>query len=189
VARDRGGPALTAQILDAPTVDDRLETPSMRDLPDTPLWRAEYSPVSWKYYLGEMQPGSPEVPLYAAPARADVKDLAGLPPASVTTYQVDVTRDEVLNYARLLIQAGVPCDLHHYGAAFHLSPARPKPIPKQFNGTRVADIAYPHRCGLRLNGPFEMMVTLARRGVFTASGSSADAATRNIGRPGSCNAA
>jgi acetyl esterase len=39
----------------------------------------------------------------------------------VTAYQFDVTRDEVLNYARLLIQAGVPCDLHHYGAAFHLA--------------------------------------------------------------------
>jgi hypothetical protein len=37
VARGRGGPALTPQILDAPTVDDRLETPSMRDLHDTPL--------------------------------------------------------------------------------------------------------------------------------------------------------
>jgi hypothetical protein len=34
-----------------------------------------------------------------------------------------------------------------------------------------------------------MMVALARRGVFIASGGSADAATRNIGRPGSCNAA
>jgi len=40
-------------------------------------------------------------------------DLAGLPPARVTAYQFDPTRDEVLNYARLLIQAGVPCDLHH----------------------------------------------------------------------------
>ena len=59
VARDRGGPALTAQILDVPTVDNRLQTPSMRDLHDTPLWRAEYSPISWKYYLGEIQPGTP----------------------------------------------------------------------------------------------------------------------------------
>ncbi len=75
-----------------------------------------------------MQPGTSGVPLYAAPARADVKDLAGLPPTWVTAYQFDPTRDEVLNYARLLIQAGVPCDLQHYGAAFHLAhqfPGRP----------------------------------------------------------------
>ena len=69
------------------------------------------------------------MPLYTAPARADVKDLAGLPPAWVTAYQFDVTRDEVLNYARLLIQAGVPCDLHHYSAAFHLA--------HQFPGTAI----------------------------------------------------
>jgi len=32
----------------------------------------------------------------------------------VTACQFDVTRDEVLNYTRLLIQAGMPCDLQHY---------------------------------------------------------------------------
>jgi acetyl esterase len=59
--------------------------------------------------------------VYAAPARATAEDLAGLPPAFVTAYQVDPTRDEALDYARLLIQAGVPTELRHYGAAFHLA--------------------------------------------------------------------
>jgi acetyl esterase len=36
VARDRGGPRLTAQFLDAPTVDDRLQTHSIRTLVDVP---------------------------------------------------------------------------------------------------------------------------------------------------------
>jgi acetyl esterase len=39
----------------------------------------------------------------------------------VTAYQVDVTRDEALNYAPLLIRQVRPCDLQHYGAAFHLA--------------------------------------------------------------------
>jgi acetyl esterase len=137
VARDRGGPALVAQFLDAPTVDDRLETHSMRNLPDTPAWSASNSSYSWKYYLGDVaQPGSPEVPLYAAPARAGLKDLAGLPPAWVAAYQVDPTRDEGLDYAHLLIQAGVPTELHHYSGAFHLAHG----IPGTAIGTRMIDV-------------------------------------------------
>ncbi|WP_052849200.1 alpha/beta hydrolase [Streptomyces avicenniae] len=126
LARDRGGPALAAQILDAPTVDDRLATPSMRDLPDTPTWKASNSRLSWRYYLaGTAAPGDPDVPLYAAPARAGADDLAGLPPAWVTAYQIDPTRDEVLDHALALIRAGVPTEVHHYSGAFHLAHAVP----------------------------------------------------------------
>jgi acetyl esterase len=122
VARDRGGPRLTAQFLDAPTIDDRLNTPSMTTLIDTPVWQSVNSPHSWRYYLqGTAEPGSVDVPIYAAPARATVEDLSGLPPAFVTAYQVDPTRDEGLDYARRLIQAGVPTELHHYPAAFHMA--------------------------------------------------------------------
>lgn len=36
-------------------------------------------------------------------------------------YQLDPTRDEGLDYARMLIQAGVPTEIHHYSAAFHVA--------------------------------------------------------------------
>jgi acetyl esterase len=120
--RDRGGPALVAQFLDAPGVDDRLETHSMRNLFGTPFVDASVLPHVWKYYLGEaVQPGSADVPLYAAPGRAELSDLAGLPPAWVSAYQIDPMRDEVLNYAQLLTQAGVPTELHHYSGVFHVA--------------------------------------------------------------------
>ncbi|PZG17034.1 alpha/beta hydrolase [Nonomuraea aridisoli] len=122
LARDRGGPRLIAQFLDAPTVDDRLGTPSMRDLTDTPGWQAANSPHSWRHYLrGTAEPGGPDVPVHAAPARARVADLAGLPPAWTVAYQIDPTRDEGIDYARLLMRAGVPTELHHYSGAFHVA--------------------------------------------------------------------
>jgi acetyl esterase/lipase len=122
LARDRGGPRLAAQFLDAPTIDDRLRTPSMTTLTDTPTWRSANSPYSWRYYLqGTAEPGGAGVPVYAAPARATVQDLTGLPPAFLTAYQIDPTRDEALNYARLLIEAGVPTEVHHYSRAFHMA--------------------------------------------------------------------
>ncbi len=126
LARDRGAPHLAAQFLDAPTIDDCLGTPSMTTLSDTPLWQSVNSPYSWRYYLqGTAEPGGTHVPIYAAPARATVEDLSGLPPAYVTAYQVDPTRDEGLDYARRLIQAGVPTEIHHYSGAFHCAHAIP----------------------------------------------------------------
>jgi acetyl esterase len=122
VARDRGGPRLIAQFLDAPTVDDRLATHSIRTLVDVPVWQPRNSPYIWGHYLrGTAHPGGADVPLYAAPGRATIDDVADLPPAFVTSYQVDPTRDEGLHYALTLIQAGVPTDLHHYAGALHLA--------------------------------------------------------------------
>ena len=94
----------------------------MTTLFDTPTWQSVNSRHSWRYYLqGTAEPGNADVPIYAAPARATVTDLFGLPPAFVMAYQIDPTRDEGLDYARLLIQAGVPTEIHHYSEAFHLA--------------------------------------------------------------------
>ncbi|MGW6710801.1 alpha/beta hydrolase fold domain-containing protein, partial [Streptomyces sp. NPDC054956] len=54
---------------------------------------------------------------YAAPARA--ADLRGLPPAYVSVYEFDPARDEGIDYAQRLVQAGVGAELHHYPGTFH----------------------------------------------------------------------
>jgi acetyl esterase/lipase len=117
LARDRGGPALRFQLLGIPELDDRLDTPSMRAYTDTPIWHRPNAELSWDYYLGEGVRGTDGVSPYAAPARAE--DLTGLPPAYVTTCEFDPLRDEGLNYAQRLIQAGVPTEVHHYPGTFH----------------------------------------------------------------------
>jgi acetyl esterase/lipase len=114
LARDRGGPELCFQYLGIPELDDRLDTESMREYVDTPLWNRPNAVFSWASYLGA-EPG--DVSPYAAPARAT--DLAGLPPAFVTTCQYDPLRDEGIEYARRLAHAGVPTELRHYPATFH----------------------------------------------------------------------
>jgi acetyl esterase/lipase len=114
LARDRGGPSLCFQFLGIPELDDRLETPSMRQFDDTPLWNRPSAEYSWRWYLGD-QDG--EVSPYAAPARAT--DLAGLPPAYVSTMEFDPLRDEGIIYAMRLLEAGVPVELHQYPGCFH----------------------------------------------------------------------
>lgn len=116
LARDRGGPALCFQYLGIPELDDRLETPSMRDYVDTPLWNRPNAVYSWTAYLGT-EPGGDDVSPYAAPARAT--DLSGLPPAFVSTCQFDPLRDEGIQYAQRLAHAGVHAELRLYPGTFH----------------------------------------------------------------------
>jgi acetyl esterase len=117
LARDRRGPRLRFQYLGIPELDDRLGTPSMTAYVDTPLWNRPKAVYSWASYLGEITPGGPDVPIYAAPARAE--DLTGLPPAYVTACQFDPLRDEGIDYAQRLMHAGVPTELRHYPGTFH----------------------------------------------------------------------
>ncbi len=118
LARDRQGPAICFQYLGMPELDDRLETPSMQQFVDTPIWNRPNAELSWAYYLGDQyQRGGSNIPGYAAPARAD--DLSGLPPAHVTTMEFDPLRDEGVLYALRLMQAGVRTELHSYPGTFH----------------------------------------------------------------------
>jgi acetyl esterase/lipase len=116
LARDRGGPALCFQVLDAPEVDDRLDTPSMHTFTDTPLWSRPDAELSWQHYLAG---AGGDVEVYAAPARAT--DLSGLPPAYITVYENDPLRDEGLTYAAGLLRAGVSVELHLFPGTFHRS--------------------------------------------------------------------
>ena len=111
-ARDLGGPAVAFQSLGMPELDDRLETPSMQQFVATPLWSRPQAIKSWEYYLG----GKP-ADAYAAPARA--VDLSGLPPAHVTVMELDPLRDEGIDYATRMLQAGVSVELHAYPGTFH----------------------------------------------------------------------
>jgi acetyl esterase len=54
---------------------------------------------------------------YAAPGRAT--DLAGLPAAYVLTAELDPLRDEGIDYARRLMEGGVPTELHTVAGACH----------------------------------------------------------------------
>jgi acetyl esterase/lipase len=140
LARDRGGPHLCFQLLNAPVLDDRLETPSMTVFTDTPVWDRQSAFLSWRHYLGE-DPG--EVPYYAAPARAD--DLSGLPPAYIATSQFDPLRDEGILYGLRLLQAGVAAEIHNFPGAYHGSEVVDT---ADISRRRLADIDWALRYGL-----------------------------------------
>lgn len=115
LARDRGEVPIAFQLLDCPMIDDRQITPSSQ-LDGLAIWSRESNTFGWQSYLGPLY-GSGDVPYTAAPARAT--DLSGLPPAYVSVGTADGFRDEDIDYALRLNQAGVPCELHVYPGACH----------------------------------------------------------------------
>ncbi|MGJ7909059.1 alpha/beta hydrolase [Actinopolyspora sp. H202] len=115
-ARDRGESPLCFQVLDAPELDDRLDTHSVRAFERTPLWNHHDAVLSWRHYLSGLHD---EVPAYAAPARA--VEHTGLPSAYVSVYENDPLRDEGLAYASALLRAGISVELHLFPGTFHRS--------------------------------------------------------------------
>ena len=116
-ARDRAEYRLAFQHLIYPMLDDRT---SVRPDPDPHagefIWPHHNNLFGWRALLG-VEPGSEGVSHYAAPARAE--NLAGLPPTFISTGALDLFVDEDIDYARRLIKAGVPTELHVYPGAFH----------------------------------------------------------------------
>ncbi|MFT4562103.1 MAG: acetyl esterase/lipase [Gammaproteobacteria bacterium] len=108
VSRDRPGPKLAKQILIYPMLDDRNLKPDPNIVPFM-VWSYEDNLTGWRALLGEAI-GSPDASEYAAPAR--LADPSGLPPAYIEVGELDIFREEDVEYARRLAGAGVSTELH-----------------------------------------------------------------------------
>ena len=116
MVRDLGGPALFAQMLMCPMLDDRNDTPSARQMAGLGVYDRTSNQTCWTALLGDAR-GTDEVSPYAAPARAE--DLSGLPPAFVDVGSAETFRDEAVAYAGRIWQAGGVAELHVWPGGFH----------------------------------------------------------------------
>lgn len=117
LARDRGEVPLAFQLLIHPMLDDRTGS-SAEPHPHAGefVWTPEANRFGWSALLGR-EPGGADVSPYAAAARAE--RLEGLPPTFISVGALDLFVEEDMEYARRLIRAGVPTELHVYPGAFH----------------------------------------------------------------------
>ncbi|MEU3934256.1 alpha/beta hydrolase [Streptomyces sp. NPDC029044] len=116
LARDRKGPQPIGQVLMCPMLDDRNDTPSTYQMAGLGVWDRTANETGWTALLGSRR-GGPDVPAYAAPARAE--DLTGLPPAFLDVGSAETFRDEVVAYASRIWQAGGVAELHVWPGGFH----------------------------------------------------------------------
>jgi acetyl esterase/lipase len=133
LARDRVGVVPSAQFLLYPMLDDRTGTELELDaLPYAGefVWTRESNRFAWSAVLGDAF-GSADVPIYAAPARAD--DLTGVPPTSIFVGDLDLFAGEDLQIARTLVRSGVPTELNLYPGAYHgfITFAQDAPVSKR----------------------------------------------------------
>jgi acetyl esterase/lipase len=97
-------------------LDDRNDTVSSHQMAGTGVWDRTSNATGWAALLGP-RAGGPDVSPHAAPARA--QDLSGLPPAFLDVGSAETFRDEVVDYASRIWQAGGSAELHVWPGGFH----------------------------------------------------------------------
>ncbi|WP_406813155.1 alpha/beta hydrolase [Mycobacterium sp. M23085] len=111
--RAAGGdlPPVTFQLLHQPVLDDRV-TPSKAQFRTSPAFDGEAADLMWRHYLGPAGASESAVPARRA-------EFTGLPPALITCAEIDPFRDEAIDYALLLLRAGVSAELHVFARTCH----------------------------------------------------------------------
>ena len=119
VARDRGGPAISTQILIYPMLDHRTGSdadPNPNPFTGEFIWTRQHNQFGWSCLRGaHVIP--PEQIHHFSPSLAP--SLHGLPRCYMAAGSLDLFFEENLEYARRLVQAGVPVELHSYAGAIH----------------------------------------------------------------------
>ncbi|AVR96491.1 alpha/beta hydrolase [Pseudoduganella armeniaca] len=108
MARDRGGPALTGQVLIMPMLDPGLSTCSMREVPVCPDKAALVDKVAGTCaagYRGYLPNAADRTHPYASPLQSS--RLKNLPPALILSAEDDPLRDEAEQYGAKLIKCGI----------------------------------------------------------------------------------
>lgn len=116
MAKERGGPKLVQQVLFYPVADADFDTGSYIQFAEGPWLTRKAMQWFWDQYLPDRAKRREPT---AAPLRATLDQLRGLPPALVITDENDVLRDEGEAYAAKLAAAGVPVVQVRYLGAIH----------------------------------------------------------------------
>jgi acetyl esterase len=113
-ARDRGGPAIRAQVLLYPGLDRDMAAASIAALAGAPMLTRD--DIDYLHALCDGDAGPPRDP-YLVPAYA--ADLSGLPQAIVVSAGCDPIRDWGERYATRLRDAGVQTTITRYPGMYH----------------------------------------------------------------------
>lgn len=119
MTRDLGGPALAAQILVYPMIDHRTGSEDCRWSNRTTgefIWTRQSNRFGWEALRGDYAVDDDRKGWFS-PSLGE--DLSGLAPTWIGTGSLDLFFDENLDYARRLVDAGVPVELHSYPGAIH----------------------------------------------------------------------
>ena len=116
LAKERGGPTLTFQLLFYPVTDASFDTGSYNLFQEGYFLTREAMKWFWSSYLPE---GANRKEHTISPLQASTEQLQGLPPTLIIVGENDVLRDEVEAYAHKLMQAEVRTAATRYLGTIH----------------------------------------------------------------------
>jgi acetyl esterase/lipase len=110
--RDRNLSMPLFQMLIYPVLDARQQTDSMKRFTDTPIWNARQNKKMWNLYCK-----NPTTQAYCSPMQ--IPSFARLPKAYIEANEFDCLRDEAIEYARQLQDAGVEVTMNQTKGTVH----------------------------------------------------------------------
>ncbi len=113
---DQGLESIKQQVLIYPVIHNRLNSASMNEFTDSPLWNKEYAEIAWTHFLGADH--KEKSIRYADLLNFD--QFAKLPETTVVACELDPLRDEGISYASRLYEAGVKTELWVIPGAVHV---------------------------------------------------------------------
>lgn len=109
------------QVLVYPVTDFTMQTDSMKEFPDTPLWNAKNNERMWSYYCKKL---NAEEIYNASPMHAGLPKI--IPDTYIETAEFDCLHDEGIIYGARLRKAGANVEInetrgtiHGYDSAIH----------------------------------------------------------------------
>ncbi|RXM51544.1 MULTISPECIES: alpha/beta hydrolase [unclassified Chryseobacterium] len=104
------------QFLLYPVIHNGLNSPSMQEFTDSPLWNRRYAEIAWQHFLGKENKDK-------SVTYSDLthyRNFARLPQTTIVACELDPLRDEGIEYSQLLYQAGVATELWVIPGAVHV---------------------------------------------------------------------
>ncbi|KAL4902256.1 Alpha/Beta hydrolase protein [Aspergillus multicolor] len=118
LARNREHPAVRAQMLSMPMLDDRHDSVSAKQFEAGVAWSVAMNRVAWDHVLGRGAGDSDAVDVDELMAPARATDLSGLPPAFIDVGECEVFWDEAVVYASRIWQCGGTAELHVWPGSY-----------------------------------------------------------------------
>ena len=107
-----GLPRPCLQMLVYPMTDAQMQTESMKEFTDTPMWNARFTEKMWTYYCDD-----PGERYSASPMHCDLP--GDIPDTYIETAQFDCLHDEGILYAQKLKEAGAYVEVYDTKGTYH----------------------------------------------------------------------
>ena len=100
------------QMLVYPMTDAEMQTDSMKEFTDTPMWNARFTEKMWTYYCDD-----PGEKYSASPMHCELP--GSIPDTYIETAQFDCLHDEGILYAQKLKESGAYVELYDTKGTYH----------------------------------------------------------------------